>query len=321
LEPFYKRTPDLTEWRIIDHCSAVTRLYSIYERFVHELLGAFLAFLESSAAYPDLDASLRAEHRRSLGQVLLSMDQERYRALQFESIIEDLAKAFSHSGSYRLLPEAMLAHEQNLRLTELSKLFNRCGITGVTEWVLKHRVLKKFFSEQERQSDKADAELKQIVNYRNDAAHGDVDTVLGAEILMEYTEFLSAMLQALAECVQWWVIEKSLEYKKTRLAGKINEIFSKNVVVAIVENSTFAVDDFVYLRGEGYCYRVKILSLQDNGEDITTRTVLSPIELGIGFNSEPKKRAEIYYVQTSSASTVSNLPDESVAVVSTEARQ
>jgi hypothetical protein len=119
LEPFYRRTPNLTEWKIIDHCSTVTRLYSIYEQFVHEVLGAFLAFLENSAAYTDLDTSLRAEHRRSLGQVLVNMDQERYRTLQFETIIGDLAKAFSESGSYHLLPEAMLAHNQNLRMGEL----------------------------------------------------------------------------------------------------------------------------------------------------------------------------------------------------------
>src|SRR5260370_10650497 len=88
LSPFYERTPNSTDWRIIDHCSAVTRLYSIYEQFVHELLGAFLTFLENSVSYPDLEAELRAEHRRSLGQILVNMDPQRYRNLQFESIIE-----------------------------------------------------------------------------------------------------------------------------------------------------------------------------------------------------------------------------------------
>jgi len=301
LSPFYERTPNSTDWRIIDHCSAVTRLYSIYEQFVHELLGAFLTFLENNVSYSELEPVLRAEHRRSLGQILLNLDRERYRNLQFESIIGGLAKAFSQPGSYRLLPEAMLAHDQNLRLLELSKLFNRCGVFGVTEWIPKHRSLRKFFSDQARQSDKAEAELKQLVDYRNDAAHGEVDTVLGADILIEYADFLSAMFIALAECVQWSVVERSLEYKKTRLAGKVNEVFSKNIVVAIVENATFAVGDSVYLRGDGYCYRAKILSLQEGGVEITSKTVLSPIELGMRFDSAPRKTSEIYFMNAAIA--------------------
>jgi hypothetical protein len=73
--------------------------------------------------------------------------------------------------------------------------------------------------------------------------------------------------------------------------------------VAIVENSTFAVGDFVYLRGDSYCYRVEIISLQENGIDVTSKTVLSPIELGLKFNSEPRKAAEIYYLNTPIVST------------------
>lgn len=82
------------DWKVIDHCSAVTRLYAIYEQFVHELIRAFLSFLESSVAYPQLDAPLRAEHRRMLGQVLINLDRERYQSLNFESIIGDLKEAF-----------------------------------------------------------------------------------------------------------------------------------------------------------------------------------------------------------------------------------
>lgn len=308
LKPFYEKTPSPTDWKIIDHCSAVTRLYAIYEQFVHELLREFLTFLENNVSYSDLDAALRTEHRRALGQILMNMDRERYRSLRFESVIGDLSEAFAEPGKYRLLPEAMLNHDQNLRMIELSALCNRCGVRGVQEWLSKHHSVKNFFSEQPRQSDKADAELKQLVDYRNDAAHGgiEIDAVLGADTLIEYADFLSALFEALAECVQWSVIERSIEYAKTRVSGKINEVFSKNIVVAIVENATFAVGDAVYLRGNGYCYQAKILSLRDNDQDITSRVVLSPIELGLKFDAVPRIGGEIYYIKTTSTPTAAS---------------
>jgi hypothetical protein len=32
------KAPTTTEWRIYDHCAALTRLYAIYERFVEEVI-------------------------------------------------------------------------------------------------------------------------------------------------------------------------------------------------------------------------------------------------------------------------------------------
>jgi hypothetical protein len=238
-----------------------------------------------------------------LGQILLSLDQARYGSLSFESIIGDLAEAFSASGKYRLLPEAMLAHDQNLRMQQLSELFNRCGIQRVSDWVGKHRALKAFFGDQPRQSDRADAELKQLVDYRNDAAHGgmEIDSVLGHDVLMEYADFLSAVFVALSECTQWSVIQRSIDYKKTRLVGKVNEVFSRNIVVAIVENSSFSVGDTIYLRGENYCYKSKILSLRVENVDVQSQIALSPIELGLRFDVEPRMAAEMYYFDLGSA--------------------
>lgn len=112
---------------------------------------------------------------------------------------------------------------------------------------------------------------------------------------MEYADFLSAMFIALSECTQWAVIDRALLYEKIRLAGKISEVYSKNIVVAIMENSTVSVGDTVYLRGDNYCYSAKILSLEENDNNIESKTVLSPMELGLRFDAEPKMSGEIYY--------------------------
>ena len=124
----YDRVPDSTEWKVIDHCSTVTRLYAIYERFIRELLSGYLTFIEGNIPYRDLDSKIRIAYRRQIGRILIDLDQDRYQSLRLESIVADLSNGINGSGPYRLLPEAMLAHDQNLRLNELITIFDRCGI-------------------------------------------------------------------------------------------------------------------------------------------------------------------------------------------------
>lgn len=190
----------------------------------------------------------------------------------------------------------MLAHDQNLRMAELVDLFRKCGVGNVQDWLPKHPAVRKFFSDQGRQSDKVDAELKNLVTYRNDAAHGgvEVDQLVGREILVEYADFLAALFHALAECAQSAVIQKLIQQEKVWLVGKVTEVYSDNIVVAIVEKATFSVNDFVYLRGDAYCRRARIVSLQDDGNAIQKKTVLSASELGLKFDVKPSKAAEIF---------------------------
>jgi len=146
----------------------------------------------------------------------------------------------------------------------------------------KHRAVKEFFGREPRQSDKVESELKQLVDYRNDAAHGgiEVDSVLGVEILTEYADFLSSLCSAIAECVQSSVLDKSVELQKIHLSGRINKVYSRNIVIAIVENTTFSIGDTVYFKGPAFCYRGKILSIQEEGISANSKTVLKPVELG-----------------------------------------
>lgn len=49
--------PDEREWQIYDHCAVVTRLYAIYERFVEDLIAAWLENLPNIVnKYSDLEA-------------------------------------------------------------------------------------------------------------------------------------------------------------------------------------------------------------------------------------------------------------------------
>jgi hypothetical protein len=144
--------------------------------------------------YMDLDDKFQAQHRRAVGQILIDLDRERYKStLRFETVLDDIKNIFD-GGTYRLLPEALLAHDQNLRMSELANLFEKCGIAKAKEWIDGHRAVRRFLIDSGQQ-DKAESKLGQLVQYRNDAAHGgiEVDDLLGTETLLELANFVESL--------------------------------------------------------------------------------------------------------------------------------
>lgn len=292
----YGDAPDSVGWKIIDHCSAVVRLYAIFEDFLHEIFRGYLSFLEANFKYDELDDSVRKAHRKAIGQILVDLDKDRYRNLTLHSIVEDISSARTGDFRYRLLPEAMLSHDQNLRMQDLGQLCARCGVDNVLTWVAKHRLVKAFFLEQSRQSDTADAELRQLIQYRNDAAHGgvEVDDVLGAEVLGEYADFISVLCVCIAECLQRSVISKKEKTGNIQRLGRITEKLKDNVAIAIIGSSKIDVDDSVYLVGESFCFDARISSIQLDGVSHASVTILKDREVGLKFNREPLRGADIF---------------------------
>lgn len=226
----------------------------------------------------------------------MDLDKDRYKdSVTFDSILNDIGGMF-RGERYRLLPQAMLSHDQNLRMKDVIALFERCGIPKLSEWTNRHRAIRNFFRGS-RQSDKADAELDQLVQYRNEAAHGGIEVtdVLGADILIEYADFIEVLCSALAECVQRNCIAKAEELGKTRRIGVVTEVYSNRRVVAIVGKGTFKVKDRPYLCGEAYCYRATIESIHQDDSPAPSVTLLNDTEVGFALDVEPMKMASIYY--------------------------
>ena len=154
-------------------------------------------------------------------------------------------------AGYQIQPEALLRVEQNLRMAELQRLFSQCGLMNIEAWINSHSAMKGFFAEQSRLSETAASELKQIVEYRNEAAHGEVDDVLGTQVLIEFTHFFEALCRSIVEFIQYDTLRRA---KATGLATRVGVIFERfrdGVVVAKMMNATVSVGDHLYVFGKG----------------------------------------------------------------------
>lgn len=287
--------PNSVEWRIIDQSAAVSRIYAIYEGFVHELIRDYVSVLERVVEFEKLDASFTTAYRLGVSSMLKKIDHNRYSHISLPNLVESYAEALSGASSYRLVSDALLTHERNLQMPDLVTVFSTVGIGGIDKWVENHQAIMDFFGEKDRLGANASSELKLLVQSRNDAAHGglSIDDLTGLEQLIEYVDFGMALAEALADRVQLAVIDASIAKGYSIELGTATEVIKHRMVAIGALKGTIETEGTIYFCGNGFCFENQIASIQIDDLDVTGVSLLEPVEVGIRFLKPCKKGARL----------------------------
>ncbi len=283
--------PDPTEWRVIDYAAALSRTYAIYEQFVHELMRELINFLETSGPFQELDGKFQSSYRHGFSAIAQKIDYARYSHISLRAIVSDYSNALSGNLPYKLLPEAMLTHDKNLSMNELSQLFSPCGIDNMGSFIDEHPEMIAFFSAEQRLSADATAELKRFIQDRNDSAHGGltIGQILGQDELIEYAQFCAVLCQCVAERIQKGVLNKSLEVGKAVLFCQPTEVYKKGLVVIATVDGTVSKGMELYAIGGGRCYELSVDSVQLDDAELDGFSTLGPLDIGLGLNQPVRK--------------------------------
>jgi hypothetical protein len=286
--------PNTTEWRIIDHCAAVTRIYSIYEQFAHEMIREHLSLLQRRLAFDELPEKIRLSYRGGIAKILEKIGGPRYAAIDVTQLIAGYHDALS-GNSYIIEPQAMLMQEQNLRLPELDRFMRACGIDDVSLWIETHPAVEAFFATGGTLNGTPATEMAALIDYRNDAAHGSIDVgdILHINVLTEFCDFVGAVCAALAERVQLAGLRSLEPHGHVVAHGKIIQSLKDGAVAIGQISGAVEVGSTVYLCGQNYCFERTVTSLQIEGKQLENIDLPMPTEVGIMFNGTFKKNGKI----------------------------
>lgn len=317
----FSNAPDNVQWRVIDYCSAVSRIYAIYEQFIHKIVREYVSFIESNLSISELGASFLSSYNSGISNIMSKIDRVRYSSISLPSLIRDYSGALSGEEGYKLEAEAFLTHERNLRLSDLNDIFSACSVSGMTSWIEAHPRMIRFFQTEQRLTSTVTSELKQFVQSRNDAAHGalTVDDIEGVETLIEYADFIALLCDVVAERAQKEVIDRSEEKGRASANGDVTELYMDKKVLVGILTGTFEVGGKIYMCGDNYCKETEILSIQLNNEDVDGVSLLSPVELGIKISARGKLGARLKsaFPAVRSGDTLPNFTSESATPTET----
>lgn len=290
--------PDKLQWRVIDHCTVVTRLYAIYEQFVHEMVREHLILLQERIPYISLPTEIQSAYRNGVSKILEKKDGPRFGDINLEQLVSGYHNALT-GLPYSLEPRAMLMQEQNLRLLELHRFLKAGGIDGVESWIERHRAIMKFFAEEDRITATAASQLSELIKYRNDAAHGSIDlsSILHFNVLLELCDFVIALCEALSEKVLVSGLQILKEHHYASEAGKVTECLRQGSVVICRIVGEVQTGGTLYLSGETHCVERKILEIQLEGVSVDKFNGDGTKEIGLLLDSPAKKGMNIVIVK------------------------
>ncbi len=284
LDEIRASSPPFLDWRVYDHCAAFTRLYAVYERFVWALVEEWLRLLPTLFDhYSDLPESVISGHRTGVADVLQRLGGDRYAHLTEADVLRGIANGVVLGGSYSLLPDAFLIDDQNLWRETLQKLFRRIGIDDAWGWITRHRSIERFLRDVRGNGSTAEAELRSFLQYRNSAAHGDVDEVVATEEIHSIGEFVITLCDVLAEAVFRSVVERRLARNEAKEIGVVIHQFRDNVIGAEMRETTISTGDRLIVLRDNACYGVTVDTIQI--ERVERPVVVSSHGLRIGIRT------------------------------------
>lgn len=295
------------EWTQHNYATAFTRLYALYEGFVKTLISDWVEALPSLVgSYSQLDERIREEYMRGIGRILAGADRGRYQnRVQKNQIIMALYQNLVHDQSERLFAEAFIYHDSNLRGDELNKLFVKIGIKGVCKWLFSHRQVTATAAHLGMSASDA---LDDLVEQRNNAAHGNTLTTDGPSVLRAYADLTAALCLALSEKVQ---AERFERYDRASgqypCVGRIIDYDEgkQAAILRLTPSATLATGDLVlvYHTAKFVCAHATVESLLQDGSprNEVTGAENTRLELKLSARDLGKKElpgAELFLVSS-----------------------
>ena len=278
--------PTQNDWRVSDHTASVSRIYALYEQFVEELLAQWIEFRSKETEFGNLPDGMKVSYEQGFASMLTLAGDGRFEHLSKEAMIVEQAKAYSGGLDYRMFPECLTYHTKNFRMDVLTDVMAKCGIDNIQGWLAKSDSLQVFFGSRTN-IDQIQTRLKDFVQYRNDAAHASVDVsqILGLESLLEFSDFIVALCEAILQKVQLKASEYLIEAGKARELGKVSRVKGdKLACVAHLQGVTLNKGDRIYVRNQTYFGPRAVLGLRVEDVEREQVIIANPMEVGIAVD-------------------------------------
>ncbi len=277
--------------------SCVTRLYAIYENFIETALSDYLDSLTELVRFSSLPDPLKIEYRMGVSYLLGKIDQGRYKHLSHENIVKWYYEALNDRENYNLVNAALVRHEQNLRLNIIDSLFSRIQLHNIRNWLSDHPEIKALYPDEGSIIEQFESELKDFVQFRNDASHGTIDSLEGEDNLNRLCEMLIAFVKAITSYLTKSLLSVMENNGKATHLGDVTESFEQNgaFITKVFEGTKISEGEILYFVSNNNCYSQEVGSMMLNDHPVTTVVAeADDYEVGIRCDDKVKKHSKIY---------------------------
>lgn len=290
------------DWRTYSHFSAITRLYALYESFTKQIIVSWLARLPSYVkTYNSLDDRIKDEHMKGVARVMISVNGDSERALR------TLHEGLCGTEKYSLYSDAFTHHRKNFRKDMLLEIFSRIAINDLWDWITSYPIVKDFFEDRAgsvsgaQLSKLLENEIKNFIEYRNEAAHGIViNQTLGDREIDSYANLINALCHAIADRLTYEQLRHEEQSGLAVNVGRITEHYKKKSAYIVTCDAGLSEKisrrSVVYLEGKPFCKQARVVSIQDNDVSVDSVQLSAGKEIGLKFDTMGATKGMNLYV-------------------------
>ncbi|HHQ4314550.1 TPA: MAE_28990/MAE_18760 family HEPN-like nuclease, partial [Serratia fonticola] len=281
------------------YATAVTRLYAIFENFIEKTLSSYLDFLAENKLYGELSSGIKNEYRIGFSHVLSRIEQPRFKSLTHEGLIDKYHKAINNIIGYQFVSEALIRHDNNLRLSVIFELFSRLGLKSLDNWLVLSAKDSDLYEDKEKSREQIESELSIFIELRNDSSHGVPEQIGSQSTIERHCELIRFLIVAITSYLESEILELLILGGKATKIGKISEVLTRAnaSILNINSRGLVSLECEYFFKESNDFYTQKINSIQIDDVPVTTFSIINDnSEVGIVCNRLPKKNAEVYMV-------------------------
>lgn len=257
---------DVGYWRAYEHSAVMVRGYATFERFVLYAVEQWIGWLQNH--YPErLSKSARIQdaYERGLAEILRRKSEARFVDLDRGKLAAGLSVFFGtplpENVSMPVAP--FFAALPNLKLPKIVELFTSIEMAGLSDWLGSSVELRQFCEEE---GFNYEDELGQLVDWRNEAAHGNEvpSNILGDNELASRLDFLILLSKTIFDFVVASICRADLgDGFANGLIGTVSRVWPKRGAFQLtMASEVIYTGTDVLMFGTGIVERSSILTLQ-----------------------------------------------------------
>ncbi|MDR1487586.1 MAG: hypothetical protein LBT62_06320 [Deltaproteobacteria bacterium] len=196
--------------RRFDYAAFVVALYSSFEKFVENLITEYVHLETRRLQYTELPQKLLKKHLARTAEMLSRgrIGEGRYVGLTEIDVVKNLFECLNGRQPYTLNKAAVVAHDRNLRISEIDELFAAVGVEQICTRVRRADALAEWYRDVNAlpsaprdgvPTATIEERVKDLVECRNQIAHGrgTPDELPGVEKMEEAVGFIQALARSI----------------------------------------------------------------------------------------------------------------------------
>ncbi len=295
--------------RRFDYAAFVVALYASFEKFVENLVTAYVRLEACRVDYAKLSDRLKEKHLAGTAELLWRrrLGEGRYVGMSELGVVKNLFECLSGTRPYALNEAVVSAHDANLRAGEVDAVFAAVGIEKICDRACRADAIKSWYRTAQGldtlpqngvKRTVIEERLKDIVERRNQVAHrgGNPMNLLGGADMSDAVAFI----ESLATSIFGLVVGRYLEAHHAASPGRLqlalrdgDGLFQGRTVVVVdkpVQRLFVGQPVFVVVESTGARWgRIQSLRVDDADVQELASNANAPKGVGVGLDfSFPK---------------------------------